>query len=127
MTWYRRKSCRRPRSSITSLLSTTTMITCFIRYQMLYAPGLTSRHEIVTVVKSVDRPLNVLMGLANNRLTVADLAEMGVRRISIGSALSRTALAAFLRAAHEMRNQGTFTFADDAVSYSSMNAMFGRC
>ena len=63
-------------------------------------------------------------GLANSRFTVAELAEMGVRRISLGSALSRTALTAFLRAARERLNQGTFTFADDAASYYILNAMF---
>jgi 2-methylisocitrate lyase-like PEP mutase family enzyme len=91
---------------------------------VLYAPGLTSRNEIVTVVSSVDRPVNVVMGLANSRFTVAELAEMGVRRISLGSALSRTALTAYLQAAREMLNQGTFTFADDAASYYILNAMF---
>lgn len=91
---------------------------------VLYAPGLTSRNEIATLVSSVDRPVNVVMGLANSRFTVAELAEMGVRRISLGSALSRTALTAFLRAAREMLNQGTFTFANDAASYHSVNAMF---
>jgi 2-methylisocitrate lyase-like PEP mutase family enzyme len=91
---------------------------------VLYAPGLTSRNDIMTVVSSVDRPVNVLMGLANCRFTVAELAEMGVRRVSLGSALSRTALTAFLRAVREMRNQGTFAFADDAASYVSVNTMF---
>jgi 2-methylisocitrate lyase-like PEP mutase family enzyme len=91
---------------------------------VLYAPGLTSRNEIISVVSSVDRPVNVLMGLANCRFNVAELAEMGVRRVSLGSALSRTALTAFLRAVREIRNQGTFTFSDEAASYSSVNAMF---
>jgi 2-methylisocitrate lyase-like PEP mutase family enzyme len=91
---------------------------------VLYAPGLTSRNDIETVVRSVDRPVNVVMGLGSSRFTVAELAAMGVRRISVGSALSRTALTAFLHAAREMLDRGTFTFAHDAANYSSINAMF---
>lgn len=91
---------------------------------VLYAPGLTSRSDITTVVKSVDRPVNVVMGLAGSRFSIAELAEMGVRRISVGSALSRAALGAFLRAAREMRDSGTFNFADDAVKYAEINAAF---
>jgi 2-methylisocitrate lyase-like PEP mutase family enzyme len=92
---------------------------------VLYAPGLRSKEDIAAVVRSVDRPVNVIMGLQGVRLTVAELSAMGVKRISVGSALSRVALTAFLQAAREMREQGTFTFAEDAVSYPDMNAMFG--
>jgi 2-methylisocitrate lyase-like PEP mutase family enzyme len=93
---------------------------------VLYAPGLRSKEDIAAVVRSVDRPVNVIMGLQGVRLTVAELSAMGVKRISVGSALSRVALTAFLRAAREMREQGTFTFAEDAVSYRHTNAMFGE-
>lgn len=93
---------------------------------MLYAPGLRSKEDIAAVVRSVDRPVNVIMGLQGVALTVAELSAMGVKRISVGSALSRAALTAFLHAAHEMREQGTFTFAEDAVSYREMNEMFGE-
>lgn len=89
---------------------------------VLYAPGLTSRDDIATVTKSVDRPVNVVMGLSGAQFSVAELAEIGVRRISVGSALSRAALGAFLRAAREMRDNGTFTFAADAVSYRDISA-----
>ncbi len=91
---------------------------------VLYAPGLASKDDIATVVGSLDRPVNVLMGLQGARLSVAALSELGVRRISVGSALSRAALSAFLRAAEEIRDRGTFTFADEAVSYRTVNAMF---
>lgn len=83
---------------------------------VLYAPGLASRDDIAAVVSSVDRPVNVVMGLRGAQLSVAELAALGVKRISVGSALYRTALGAFLRAAHEMRERGTFTFAADAAS-----------
>jgi 2-methylisocitrate lyase-like PEP mutase family enzyme len=91
---------------------------------VLYAPGLTSREDIAALVRSVDRPVNVVMGLQGVQLSLADLAEIGVKRVSIGSALSRAALGAFLRAAREMREHGTFTFSADAVSYRDLSAMF---
>lgn len=92
---------------------------------VLYAPGLTSREEIAAVVSSVDRPVNVLMGMAGVGLSLDELSELGVKRVSVGGALARTALGAFLRAAREMRERGTFTFTDEAVSSRELNAMFG--
>jgi 2-methylisocitrate lyase-like PEP mutase family enzyme len=91
---------------------------------VLYAPGLTSKSDIATVVSSVDRPVNVLMGLQGVELTLADLAEIGVKRVSVGSGLARCALGAFLRAAREMREKGVFTFAEDAVPFREINSMF---
>jgi 2-methylisocitrate lyase-like PEP mutase family enzyme len=82
---------------------------------VLYAPGLTTREEIAAVVRSVDRPVNVLMGLRGVRISHDELSSIGVRRISVGSGLARAALGAFLRAATEMRERGTFTFAEEAV------------
>ena len=91
---------------------------------VLFAPGLTKREDIASVIRSVDRPVNVIMGLRGMELSLRDLSEIGVRRISTGSALSRAALGAFLRAAHEMQTHGTFTFADDAASYQEISAIF---
>lgn len=91
---------------------------------VLYAPGLRSREDIAAVVRSVDRPVNVVMGLQGVQLSLADLAEIGVKRVSVGSALSRVALGAFLRAAREMRDQGTFSFAGEAVNYRELSEMF---
>ncbi len=91
---------------------------------VLYAPGLTSKDDIAAVVRCVDRPVNVLMGLQGVSLSRADLSEMGVKRISVGGALCRAALGAFLRAAREMREHGTFSFADEAVSFRDVSAMF---
>lgn len=92
---------------------------------VLYAPGLTSREEIAELVRSVDRPVNVVMGLQGAQFSLDELSALGVKRISVGSALSRAALGAFLRAAREMKEQGTFTFAEEAVSYREINGMFG--
>jgi 2-methylisocitrate lyase-like PEP mutase family enzyme len=91
---------------------------------VLYAPALTSKEDIAAVVRSVDRPVNVLMGLQGVQLSLAELSAIGVRRVSVGSSLSRTALGAFFRAATEMREQGTFTFASQAVSPKHMNSIF---
>jgi 2-methylisocitrate lyase-like PEP mutase family enzyme len=91
---------------------------------VLYAPGLRSREDIATVVRSIDRPLNVVMGLKGVTLSVPELAAIGVKRVSLGSSLSRAALGAFLRAAREIAGQGTFTFTRDAVAYAELNDMF---
>jgi len=91
---------------------------------VLYAPGLRSKDDIAAVVNSVDRPVNVVIGLQGIQLSLAELSAIGVRRVSVGSALFRVALGAFLRAAREMREHGTFTFAEAAVSYRDMNTMF---
>lgn len=93
---------------------------------VLFAPGLRSREDIAAVVRSVDRPVNVVMGLQGVQLSLAELSETGVKRISVGSALSRVALGAFLRAAREMREHGTFMFSEEAVSSREMNALFGE-
>ena len=91
---------------------------------VLYAPGLSSREEIAAVVSSVDRPVNVVMGLQGVPLSLAELSAIGVRRVSVGSALSRAAQGAFLRAAREMLERGTFAFAEEAVSYRDISALF---
>ena len=93
---------------------------------VLYAPGLTTRDQIAALVHAVDRPVNVVMGLKGARLTVAELADIGVKRISVGSALARAAFGAFLRAAREVREGGTFRFANDAVPFGEINSMFER-
>jgi len=93
---------------------------------VLYAPGLASKEDIAALISSVDRPVNVVMGLQGVQLSLADLSAIGVRRISVGSALCRAALGAFLRAAREMREHGTFTFAAEAVSFRDISAMFAE-
>lgn len=91
---------------------------------VLYAPGLTSKEDIATVVSAVDRPVNVLMGIAGVRLTLAELSAIGVKRVSVGSVLSRVAYGAFLRAAEEMRDKGTFTFGEKAISFRDISKIF---
>ncbi|MGC2403705.1 MAG: isocitrate lyase/phosphoenolpyruvate mutase family protein, partial [Acidobacteriaceae bacterium] len=91
---------------------------------VLYAPGLRSPEEIREVIRSVDRPVNVIAGFPGMTLGLAELSALGVKRVSVGSALARFALGAFLRAAREMQSQGTFQFADSAISSRELNAQF---
>lgn len=92
---------------------------------VLYAPGLTNLDDIAAVVSSVDLPLNVVVGLKNTQFSVKDLAKIGVKRISIGSALFRTAFGAAMEAADEMLGGGTFSFAAEAKPFGEINALFG--
>ena len=91
---------------------------------VLYAPGLATREDIAAVVGSVDRPVNALMGLQGVLLSLAELSALGVKRVSVGSSLCRAALGAFLRAAREMREHGTLTFANEAVSSREITEIF---
>ena len=91
---------------------------------ILYAPGLATKDDIVAVVSSVDRQVNVVMGLQGVQLSLAELQAIGVKRVSLGSALCRTALGAFLRAAREMREHGTFGFANQAANSREISTMF---
>ena len=91
---------------------------------VLYAPGLKTLGDIGSVARSVDRPVNVVMGLSGSTLTVAQLAAVGVKRISVGSSLARAALGAFQRAAEEIRDHGSFTYAADALTFAQLNKQF---
>jgi 2-methylisocitrate lyase-like PEP mutase family enzyme len=91
---------------------------------VLYAPGIRDLATIKTVVSAVKKPFNLVMGFADPTLTVAQLSAAGVKRISVGGALSRAALAAFLRCAHEMRDQGAFTFVRDMAPIKDLRAAF---
>ena len=90
---------------------------------VLYAPGLTTRDQVAAVVSAVDQPVNVVVGLPGTQFPMAELAQLGVRRISVGSALFRRAFTAAVAAAREMKTNGTFTFAADAMSFGEINGM----
>jgi 2-methylisocitrate lyase-like PEP mutase family enzyme len=94
---------------------------------VLYAPGLKTRDEIASVVRAVaPKPVNVVMGLSGARYSLAELGELGVKRVSVGSALARAAYGAFLAASREIRERGTFNFAEHAAPYAQLNALFQR-
>jgi 2-methylisocitrate lyase-like PEP mutase family enzyme len=83
---------------------------------VLYAPGLPSLEAIRTVCAAVSRPVNVVMGLKGATYSVAELEAAGVKRISVGGGLARAALGEFVRAAKEIREQGTFGYAERAMT-----------
>jgi len=91
---------------------------------VLYAPGPRKRDEIKAIVEAVaPKPVNVLMS-SNVGLAVEDLAAIGVRRISVGSALSRAAWGAFIRAAKAIARDGSFAGFDGSVSFAELNGFF---
>lgn len=85
---------------------------------VLYAPGLPDLEAIRAVCASVAKPVNVVMGLKGARYSVAELAGAGVKRISVGGSFARAALGGFLRAAREVKERGTFSYADDALPHA---------
>ena len=92
----------------------------------LYAPGVTTREQIVALVEAVSpKPLNLLVGSASE-LTVADIAALGVRRISVGGALARSAWGGFMRSAQLLAQQGRFDGFADAASGKDLNALFSE-
>jgi 2-methylisocitrate lyase-like PEP mutase family enzyme len=91
---------------------------------VLYAPGVRDLSTIRTVASSVGKPLNVVMSAADPALTAAQLAEAGVKRISVGGALSRLALAAFLDGAREMKDSGGFTWVRRTVPSRELKAIW---
>jgi 2-methylisocitrate lyase-like PEP mutase family enzyme len=90
---------------------------------VLYAPDLPDLDSIRRVCE-IGKPVNVVMGLPGARFSVEQLAEAGVERISVGAVLARTAYGAFVAAAREITEQGSFSFADDTIGFSEMNAFF---
>jgi 2-methylisocitrate lyase-like PEP mutase family enzyme len=91
---------------------------------VLYAPGVRDRDDIRAIVEAVHpKPVNVLIS-ANIGLRVADLAGLGVRRVSVGSALARAAWGGFLRAAGEIAQEGSFASLDTAAPSAELNALF---
>lgn len=90
---------------------------------VLYAPCITTREEITAIVGAVDRPVNFLMGTQSARYSLAELSEMGVRRVSVGSALATAALGAFLRGAREMKDRGTFEYAQESAGFGEVSEL----
>jgi 2-methylisocitrate lyase-like PEP mutase family enzyme len=93
---------------------------------VLYAPGLASLETIREVCASVSKPVNVLMGLKGGTYSVEELAAAGVKRISLGGSMARAALGAFVRAAREVKDQGTFTYAAEALPHAEAMGYMAR-
>ena len=95
--------------------------------EVLYAPGITQPDDIRAVCTAIKKPVNVLMGMKGAPpLSVKELGELGVRRISLGSGFSRAALTAFLHAAREVIDDGTFTFAEQTLYMSELADLFKK-
>ncbi len=88
---------------------------------VLYAPDLRSYQDISSVVQALDRPLNVMAGAS---FSVLELSQIGVKRISLGSLLIRSALGKLIRSAREIKEKGTSFFADDAVPFGDLMEIF---
>jgi 2-methylisocitrate lyase-like PEP mutase family enzyme len=93
---------------------------------VLYAPMLPNIDAIRAVIASVSKPVNVLVSSGNAGLTYDALAQLGVRRISVGGALARAALTAVANAAREMKERGTFTYGADLIPVSRLNEIFAE-
>ena len=90
----------------------------------LYAPGLKTREDIAAVVKAVaPKPFNLLIGASG--LSLAEARDIGVRRISVGGSLARSAWAGFMKAAKEMADKGTFTELASGYPGAELNKLFG--
>jgi len=87
---------------------------------VLYAPGLPNLKAIREVCTSISKPVNVLMGLQGATFSVEELAAAGVKRVSVGGSFARAALGAFVRAAREVKDKGTFTYAKEAISHTEV-------
>jgi len=91
----------------------------------LYAPGASDPNEIAEIVKAIaPKPANVLVSGFNHQLSVAQLTDLGVRRISVGSGLALTAWGAFLRAAQDILRNGTFNLLADGAASADLNKLF---
>jgi 2-methylisocitrate lyase-like PEP mutase family enzyme len=91
---------------------------------VLYAPGLRNLAEVREVVGAVNRPVNVVTGWLDPDITAAELAEAGAKRISVGGALSRLALATFVEAGRAMQEQGSFAWMRDMMGIAEVRRMF---
>ena len=92
----------------------------------LFSPGASDRNTIARFVQEVDGPLNVVMGLTGTQLSVDELADLGVRRVSIGGSLARSLYFQMQRSAKEMFENGTFTYAENQISQGDLNRLFER-
>lgn len=93
---------------------------------VLYAPGLPDLDAIRTICREVDKPVNVVMGLSGATATVAELADAGVKRISVGGSFARAALGALMRAALEVRDRGSFSYAAEAIPDRDVAALMSQ-
>jgi 2-methylisocitrate lyase-like PEP mutase family enzyme len=93
---------------------------------VLYAPGLTSLEQIRTVCSEISQPVNVVMDASSAGFSVAELADAGVKRISVGAIFARAAYGEFIRAAKEIGTSGTFGFTGDVIANAELSRYFPK-
>ncbi|GIX53976.1 isocitrate lyase/PEP mutase family protein (plasmid) [Sphaerotilus sulfidivorans] len=91
---------------------------------VLFAPGITDPQQIATLVRAVDRPVNLLISVPGMQLGVQQALDLGVRRVSLGGSLARAAYGELLRAVTELQTTGTLDYAAKAVPGARLNALF---
>lgn len=89
-----------------------------------YVPGASDATTIGTLVRGIDGPLNVVMGLTGKALSLEDLGALGVRRVSVGGSIARAMYRHLLDAARELAERGTFSYGDDQISQTDLNSLF---
>ncbi|MFI6321068.1 oxaloacetate decarboxylase [Nonomuraea sp. NPDC050556] len=89
-----------------------------------FVPGAADAATIGTLVRELDGPLNVVMGLTGGDLSLDDLRKLGVRRVTVGGSIARALYRHLVDAARELAEHGTFTYADDQIPQSDLNALF---
>ena len=92
----------------------------------LFVPGVSDKANVSTLVKEISGPINVVMGLSGSDVSFAELADLGVRRVSIGGSLARSVYYGIRQAAEEMFNNGTFTYANNQIPQDELNEVFER-
>lgn len=92
----------------------------------LFVPGVSDRATVATLVKEIDGPINVVMGLSGSDVSFGELADLGVRRVSIGGSLARSVYYNIRQAVQEMFKKGTFTYANNQIPQDELNQLFER-
>lgn len=93
---------------------------------VLYAPGLRDITMIKTVCQALTKPVNVVMGLPGEIFSMAELADAGVKRISVGASMARFAYGMFVHAAQEITSKGTFSYSKEAIGFSELASYFEK-
>jgi len=91
---------------------------------VLYAPHFRDIATMKIAVSAVSKPLNVVMSAADPSITVAEMEAIGIKRVSVGGALARLAMAAFMKGAREMKEKGGFTWMRDAMTGKQLKDVF---
>jgi 2-methylisocitrate lyase-like PEP mutase family enzyme len=93
---------------------------------MILAPGMAEPDEIAALCRSVDIPIAAIVGLSGSCLALPEFGRLGVRRVIVGSAFARVAMAGVLTAAREVEEQGTFRFTEGLMPFEKLNGLFRR-